>query len=131
MANIEDRVYDLIEEIANNHSLWPIEKSMIQIIVGIYEVGVNTALNAKMDMICKNLETLNMKVNGGSTSSPFGGAPESESYKQQEETVNYVNNFIRRGNNPYYNTYNPEWRNHPNFAWSKNSGQMNNPPHEF
>ncbi|CAL1395797.1 unnamed protein product [Linum trigynum] len=23
-----------------------------------------------------------------------------------------------RGNNPYNNTYNPGWRNHPNFAWS-------------
>ena len=47
-----------------------------------YEVGANTTLNSKLDVICKNLETLNMKVNGGSTSSPFGGVPKSESYNQ-------------------------------------------------
>ena len=45
--------------------------------------------------------------------------------------VNYVNNFNRQGNNPYSNTYNPWWRNHPNFSWSNNSGQKNYPPPGF
>ena len=115
----------------NKNSLWPMERSMIQRIVGIYEVGANTAMNAKLNMICKNLETFNMKVNDGSTSSPFGGAPELESYNQQDETVNYVNNFNRQRNNPYSNTYNSGWKNHPNFAWSNNLGQMNNSPPRY
>ncbi|CAL1381846.1 unnamed protein product [Linum trigynum] len=32
-----------------------------------------------------------------------------------EEQVSFIANA--RGNNPYNNTYNPRWRNHPNFAW--------------
>lgn len=33
--------------------------------------------------------------------------------------VNYVGNFNRQPqNNPYSNTYNPGWKQHPNFSWS-------------
>ena len=106
----------------NNNSLWPTEMSMIQRITGIYEVGANKTMNAKLDLICKTLENLNMKVNAGSISSPYGGALEPESYNQQDKTMNYVNNFNRQWNNPYSNTYNRWWRNHHNFAWSNNSG---------
>jgi hypothetical protein len=28
-------------------------------------------------------------------------------------------------NNPYSNTYNPGWRNHPNFSWSSNQNVQN------
>ena len=111
--------WDLIEEMANNNSVWPTEKSSIQIIAGIYEVGANTTVSAKLDQICKFMETLSIQNNIGSTSSPYGGAPEPN---QLEETVNYVNNFNKHGNNPYSNTYNPWWMNHPNFSWSNNLG---------
>ncbi|XP_065636347.1 uncharacterized protein LOC136070386 [Quercus suber] len=43
--------------------------------------------------------------------------------------TNYVSNFQRQ-NNPYSNTYNPGWRNHPNFSWSNNQGQAK-PPQQF
>ncbi|KAH9763478.1 hypothetical protein KPL70_001188 [Citrus sinensis] len=34
-------------------------------------------------------------------------------------SVNYVDNFNRQlQNNPYSNTYNPGWKQHPNFSWS-------------
>ncbi|KAF7827348.1 uncharacterized protein G2W53_018512 [Senna tora] len=49
------------------------------------------------------------------------------------ESVQYLAN--RNANNPYSNTYNPGWRNHPNFSWSQNQGagpssssRPNNPP---
>ena len=114
---------------ANNNSLWPTEMSLIQRIAGIYEVEANTAVSAKLDQICKYMETLSTQSNIGATSSTYGGAPEPT---QPEETVNYVNNFNRHGNNPYSNTYNPGWRNHPNLSWSNNSGQQQNyPPPEF
>ena len=40
------------------------------------------------------------------------------------EQVNFVNqgNF-RPNNNPYSNTYNPGWRNHPNFSWRNQNVQ--------
>ena len=43
--------------------------------------------------------------------------------------ANYVSNFQRQ-NNPYLNTYNPGWRNHPNFSWSNNQ-RLAKPPQQF
>ena len=34
-------------------------------------------------------------------------------------SVNYVGSFNKQNqDNPYSNTYNPGWRQHPNFSWS-------------
>ncbi|KAL5574623.1 hypothetical protein UlMin_016322 [Ulmus minor] len=38
------------------------------------------------------------------------------------EQANYVSNFQRPQHNPYSNTYNPGWRNHPNLSWGNNQG---------
>ncbi|MED6179162.1 hypothetical protein PIB30_114562, partial [Stylosanthes scabra] len=41
------------------------------------------------------------------------------------EQVNFVNNQPRPPyNDPHSNTYNPGWRNHPNFSWGGNQGQQ-------
>ena len=47
---------------------------------------------------------------------------------QNPEEANYVGNYGNRQprNDPYSNTYNPGWRNHPNFAW-KDSNQPSQP----
>ncbi|KAG8474732.1 hypothetical protein CXB51_031458 [Gossypium anomalum] len=48
----------------------------------------------------------------------------------EEEQVNYMgNNNFRSQNNPYSNTYNVGWRNHPNFSWGGQGNQRpQNPP---
>ncbi|XP_062102865.1 uncharacterized protein LOC133813804 [Humulus lupulus] len=38
--------------------------------------------------------------------------------------VQAVGNFQRPYQNPFSNTYNPGWRNHPNFSWRNNQGQQ-------
>ncbi|KAK9006473.1 hypothetical protein V6N11_035510 [Hibiscus sabdariffa] len=38
------------------------------------------------------------------------------------EQASYVGNFNRNLNNPYSDTYNPWWRQHPNFAWGNQRG---------
>ncbi|XP_050217489.1 uncharacterized protein LOC126668326 [Mercurialis annua] len=40
------------------------------------------------------------------------------------EQVNYIEGQ-RQANDPYSNTYNPGWRNHPNFGWRNQEGQDN------
>ncbi|KAF7152131.1 hypothetical protein RHSIM_Rhsim01G0069400 [Rhododendron simsii] len=45
------------------------------------------------------------------------------------EQANFVSNYQLQ-NNPYSNTYNPGWRNHPNFSWS-NSQNISKPPPGF
>ncbi|GAA0184944.1 hypothetical protein LIER_32232 [Lithospermum erythrorhizon] len=41
-----------------------------------------------------------------------------------EEQANSMNGYnSRMRNDPYSNTYNPGWKNHPNFSWKNNEGQ--------
>ena len=41
-----------------------------------------------------------------------------------QEQANYVGQCPPK-NNPYSNTYNPRWQNHPNFSWSNNQNALN------
>jgi hypothetical protein len=36
------------------------------------------------------------------------------------EQVNTFNNFQKHSTGPYSKSYNPGWRNHPNFSWKQN-----------
>ena len=41
-----------------------------------------------------------------------------------KEQANYIGQYPSK-NNPYSNTYNLGWRNHPNFSWSNNQNALN------
>jgi hypothetical protein len=41
------------------------------------------------------------------------------------EQVNAFNNFQKPSSGPYFETYNPRWRNHPNFSWQQNQPTTN------
>jgi hypothetical protein len=41
------------------------------------------------------------------------------------EQVNAFNNFQKQSSGPYSDTYNPGWRNHPNFSWKQNQPTTN------
>ncbi|TQE14354.1 hypothetical protein C1H46_000273 [Malus baccata] len=43
------------------------------------------------------------------------------------EVANQVNAFNRQRNDPFSNTYNPGWREHPNLAWKNNFNQRSKP----
>ena len=60
------------------------------------------------------------------------------SFAQDTSEINYVNNFNPRlTNDPYFNTCNPGWRNHPNLSYKSNPNPSNlpqvntRPPPEF
>jgi hypothetical protein len=36
------------------------------------------------------------------------------------EQVNTFNDYRKQANGPFFETYNPRWRNHPNFSWNQN-----------
>ncbi|KAJ4717074.1 Retrotransposon gag protein [Melia azedarach] len=44
------------------------------------------------------------------------------------EQVSYVGNYNQQNNNPYSNTYNQRWRNHPNFSLRGNQNAERPPP---
>ncbi|XP_078166211.1 uncharacterized protein LOC144560859 [Carex rostrata] len=145
-----DDAYTLIENMALNHHQWTSERSTPaapRATPGRHEVDAVTLLSAKFDALTKRLDKLN--VNAVSTGNLFScdncGTGDhstlecqfgnSQSQESEIEQVNALNGFGRPQNDPFSNTYNPGWRNHPNFSWKNNNPnaipQQNNQPPGF
>jgi len=110
--------------------------------LGIHSMDPVTALEARMDVLLKKMDSLAMQsaqpvMNiqpaqscdfcGGNHPNHECQAGNSSVATSTFEDANFVSNQFNRSNpqefnrnNPYSNTYNPGWRNHPNFSWSQN-----------
>ena len=91
------------------------------------EVDTLNMLSAKMDNVVK---MLNRQVGSSSNQGVVVaccttcGGDHDDSMCSSSEQVQYLNNYNRPPqNNPYSNTYNPGWRNHPNFGWKDQGNQ--------
>ncbi|KAA3467649.1 Integrase, catalytic core [Gossypium australe] len=86
-------------------------------------------MNKKLDSLCSSQVHLVMQCDASGTVAnleypPYQPDPESEQ-------TNYIGNNFRSDNNPYSNTYNPGWRNHPNLLWGGQGNQSQQPPQNF
>ncbi|XP_039115823.1 uncharacterized protein LOC120251350 [Dioscorea cayenensis subsp. rotundata] len=126
----------LIENMASNECHWSTREKNPLKAAGIYEINDNTALAAKVEALTKRFDqfVLGTSSNTGAVlSCETCGAghaivqcPISIASDAPVETVDYVGGAPRGPWNPYGNTYNPGWRNHPNFSWGQQ--QQHRPP---
>ena len=100
--------------------------------MGLHKVDAFTVLQAQVSLIAKKLDTAT--VSPTPTPTPLTsnmaavaaiGAIDHSGEGLTPEEVNFIN--FQRQNNPYSNTYNPGWRNHPNLQW----GNQNSGPRPF
>jgi 5'-3' exonuclease len=97
-----------------------------------------TELAQRMDAIVKRLDALSVgkSVNAANTfpvescsvcASPMHQAQNCPSMIvfTEMEQVNAFNNFQKPSSGTYSETYNPGWRNHPNFSWKQNQPTTN------
>ncbi|KAK1439692.1 hypothetical protein QVD17_05512 [Tagetes erecta] len=98
---------------------------------GVHQVDSYTALTAQLEALSTKVDQ--MQVNRVHTCCELCGGPHPGSDCQMgemmHEQVDFMGNQTRPQNNPYSNTYNPGWRNHPNFGWR--SGSLNQQPPGF
>jgi hypothetical protein len=100
---------------------------------GIHELKGEAELNFRMDAIVKRLNALSLgkPINAANTfpvescyiyASPMHQAQNCPSMIVffEMEQVNAFNNFQKQSSGPYSESYNPGWRNHPNFSWKQN-----------
>jgi hypothetical protein len=103
---------------------------------GAYEIDSNSKLVAGVATMKHQIEQMSVKSVTPPPCSICGGLVHlaincDVGNKVDYEQINAINqgNF-RLNNNPYSNTYNPDWRNHPNFSWRQNDqssqGNQNN-----
>ncbi|KAI5677391.1 hypothetical protein M9H77_08341 [Catharanthus roseus] len=105
---------------------------------GMYEVSQNVDLSLKVDALSKKFDQL-LALNTLPTNSPnvqgvcaicsspshvIYDCPSASLFPEfVQEQVNVAQGFHRQ-NNPYSNTYNSGWRNHPNFSWKQQGGEV-------
>ncbi|PIN21873.1 DNA-directed DNA polymerase [Handroanthus impetiginosus] len=102
--------HNLLNNLVANHYEKKSERATPPKAAGVIEVDQVIALNAKIDFLMQSMK--NFGVNQ---------CPHSV------ESIQFVSNARKPQNNPYSNTYNPEWRQHPNFSWNNNQGQGSAP----
>lgn len=143
MLNKEpEEVYNLVAEITADSAQWATNDRHLKKPAGMYKVNAETNFEIKLDAISKQIETL-MKAQA----QPALVVPSTDERLQTieefikaqgrssplTEEANYIHNSNRNQNDPYSNTYNQGWRNHPNLSWGgQHKGQSSNfyrPPH--
>ena len=116
--------YEILERIANNNYQWPsIRQTIARGAVWVHNIDAITTLLAQVKSLTNMVKAM--------TSVPAAVKQVAELscvYCEEEHlfencpgnpaSVNYVGNNLQNQNNPYSNTYNPWWKQHPIFSWS-------------
>ncbi|KAL5556287.1 hypothetical protein UlMin_038523 [Ulmus minor] len=136
MSKTYNEAYALLERMASNNYQWPTERVPAgRRVAGVHEVSEITSLTAQIASLVNTLnnqqatphQSVNSVQGTGESCVLCNGNHRFESYPSNPESVCYVGN-MNRNNNPFSNTYNPGWRQHPNFSWSnQGAGQGSNP----
>ncbi|KAF7820643.1 uncharacterized protein G2W53_026098 [Senna tora] len=139
MSKPVDAAYTLLETMSSNNHQWHSDRHVHARVAGVQDSDMFASLFSQIAVLTKEVKSLGIQ-GAVKAVSPFVQACENcgEIHTSEQcplilESVQYLAN--RNANNPYSNTYNPGWRNHPNFSWSQNQGagpsssaRPNNPP---
>ena len=139
MEKNSEEAYELFGTLSENSQQFSCRTRQMGKKQGVYEVqsqgNVTTqmaAMDKKIDMIIKAMASNSML---GQTSKEVCAICSHTNHTTEccpmssftdQEHANYVGNTFPKQNNPYSNTYNPGWRNHPNFSWGSNQNNQNN-----
>ncbi|XP_062118241.1 uncharacterized protein LOC133831846 [Humulus lupulus] len=142
MRKSASEAYDLLEEMAMNNQQWPSERSSSRKVAGMYEVDAISKLNAQVEALTKQLQgnVITAPVQQAHTLCEICGGPHAYEQCQYADVNNMpmeqaqaIGNFPRQSNNnPYSNSFNQGWRNHPNFSWKNDQqGQSSSQQQSF
>lgn len=123
-----DKAHAILDRIARNNYEWgnaedkrrrPIKTSS-----GSFEVDPITSVNANIDALTTKMDALTASTTpliAQLNAVGCGICGEGHTHDQcpsNPESVFYVGPQGAGRNNPFLSTYNPGWRNHPNFSWN-------------
>jgi len=136
---IGEEAYRTLDHLFNNSQQWDFlscwdKSAHIQKKGGIYEVKEDMELKMNLDALTKKVDALVIGKSINTVNplhvdccsicaSPIHSAQTCPSLptfvESSMEQVNAFNDFQKQYNGPFSDTYNPGWRNHPNFFGSK------------
>ncbi|CAN6541941.1 unnamed protein product [Malus baccata var. baccata] len=133
MSKSAGEAFKLFDMMASESQQWTEEQTQKR---GVFEISQSSPnvsaqiakmeknFNAKFTALIQVSSMLNAQeacIICSETTHDITQCPNKDSYPELvQEHVNMVNNFIRPKSDPYSNTYNPGWKNHPNLSWGGN-----------
>ncbi|XP_015960983.1 uncharacterized protein LOC107484945 [Arachis duranensis] len=121
---IIEEAIDIIETVANNKFFYASDKSNNRRVMKLNHMDVLLAQNK---MITKQLADLTKQMERNQVAVVTTPPPAQEGVHTGEggdcEQANYVGNSSKQSYDPYSKTYNPGWKNHPNFRWENQQDQ--------
>ena len=133
MSKRDNDAWQFLEDLADKSMQWETtrETERTNPKGGIHQVETSWATEAKIDAMAKRLEQLELErergnqVNQVMASCTFcTGNHVAEECPHLNPQMENVNATFQRGRyDPFAPTYNPGWRNHPNFSWSQGNHQ--------
>ncbi|KAL5538589.1 hypothetical protein UlMin_045511 [Ulmus minor] len=131
MGKTPEEAHDLLETMVDNNNQWHSDRVNARRPVGMHEIDSVNALSAQVAALARKMDSMSSRLESKPTveCELFGGNHASIEFQvgnpfasPNSEQASYVSNFQRQQHNPYSNTYNPGWRNHPNLSWGNNQG---------
>ncbi|KAL5555253.1 hypothetical protein UlMin_037489 [Ulmus minor] len=137
-----DEAIDFLDDLSKKSHTWTglnaIESTKKNQTVGIYQLKEEDSLKARLEALTKEIEVLKTKdarapepvarveshgpcfMCNGLDHTPRE-CPTYFEIKEIKEECNALGIPFRKTYDPYSNTFNPGWKNHPNFSWRSNT----------
>ncbi|KAL4282225.1 hypothetical protein GQ457_03G008650 [Hibiscus cannabinus] len=122
---------EILDRLANNDYQFPsTRKGMTRRNVTTYELEPSDAISAQLAALTNMVKNLQRPSNSqevkviASYCDLCNANHDLFECPKNPESSFYVGNF-NRNNNPYSNTYNPGWKQHPNFSWNNQRNPSN------
>ncbi|XP_073123449.1 uncharacterized protein [Henckelia pumila] len=126
--------YELLEEIASSSYHPQSERNISRRTTGLHQVDAITAMSAQLEALTKKIDGLSMgnyamriqevfcdKCGGEHFTQDF--QDDNPFYVPHGMPVKQVGSQNHPRNNPYSNSYNSVWRQHPKFSWGGQNNQ--------
>ncbi|KAH9716568.1 hypothetical protein KPL71_021504 [Citrus sinensis] len=137
--------YEILERIANNNYQWLLTRQTVaRGAAGVHNIDAITALSTQVTSLTNMVKVMTtgfaaVKQVAELSCVYCGDEHVFDKCPRNPTSVNYIGNFNRQPqNNRYSSTYNPGWKQHPNFSWSNQnqhvpapSGQNRHAPPSF
>ena len=137
--------YEFLENLSESSQQWDYtQRDRNTKKAGMHEISADTNINIKLDALTRKIEALaltkppapvmNLQNEACNVcASPMHLTSQCPSYHTQNQPSCPEQANLMYDNNKFGNSYNPNWRNHPNLSWKPNPppNNFNPPPNNF
>lgn len=146
----EGAAWDFFNSLSDNSQQWDFSNQREKLSQvsrkGLYEVKDDFDVKTTLAMLSRKVDalSLNQSMNHhpsvanevcalcSNLSHTAQNCPSLPAYQEAySEQVHALQSYEKTSNSPYSSTYNPNWRNHPNFSWKQNQPLSNQGGQQF